>query len=53
MRAKLRVLAPLRSQLIGSTLAAHAVRDLPLPKTGEGAILGPNNHAESGSGGQP
>jgi hypothetical protein len=41
MQAKLRVSAPRRSQLIGSTLAALAVRDLPLPTTGEGAILGP------------
>ena len=40
MQAKLRVSAPRRSQLIGSTLAAHAVRDLPWPTTGEGAILG-------------
>jgi hypothetical protein len=40
-QAKLRVSAPRRSLLIGSTLAAHAVRDLPLPTIGEGAILGP------------
>jgi hypothetical protein len=40
-RQKLRVSASRRSQLIGSTLAAHAVRDLPLPTTGEGAILSP------------
>jgi hypothetical protein len=40
-QAKLRVSAPRRSQLLGSSLAAHAVRDLPLPTTGEGAILGP------------
>ena len=39
-QVKLRVSAPRRSQLIGSTLAAHAVRDLPWPTTGEGAILG-------------
>jgi hypothetical protein len=39
--ASLRVSAPRRSQLIGSTLAAHAVRDLPLLTTGGGAILGP------------
>jgi hypothetical protein len=39
-QAKLRVSAPRRSQLIGSTLAARAVRDLPLPTTGEGASLG-------------
>ena len=48
MQAKLRVSAPRRSQLIGSTLAAHLVRDLPLPMTVQGAILGPHNRAESG-----
>jgi hypothetical protein len=40
-QAKQRVSAPRRSHLIGSTLAPHAVRDIPLPTTGEGAILGP------------
>ena len=37
----LSVLVPRSSQLIGSTLAGHVVRDLPLPTTGEGALLGP------------
>ena len=42
LEAKLRVSAPRRSQLIGSTsCCAHAMRDLPLPKMGEGAIIGP------------
>jgi hypothetical protein len=45
---KLRVSAPRRSQLIGSTLAADAVRDLPLPTTGEGAILGPTTTPNPG-----
>jgi hypothetical protein len=49
MQAKLRVSGPRRSQLIGSTLAAHAVRDLPLPKTGEGAILGPTTTPNPGN----
>jgi hypothetical protein len=40
MQAKLRVSAPRRSQLIGSTLAAHACAILPLLTTSEGAILG-------------
>ena len=41
--------APRRSQLIGSTLAAHALRDLPLPTTGEGAILGPTTTPNPGN----
>jgi hypothetical protein len=48
MQAKLRVSAPRRGQLIGSTLAAHAVGDLPLPKTDEWSDPWPHNHAESG-----
>jgi hypothetical protein len=32
-----------------STLAAHAVRDLPLPTTGEGAILGPTTTPNPGN----
>jgi hypothetical protein len=48
-QASLRVSAPWRSQLIGSTLAAHAVRDLPLPTTGEGAILGPTTTPDLGN----
>jgi hypothetical protein len=52
MQAKLRVSAPRRSQLIGSTLAAHAVRDLPLPTTGEGPILGPTTTANPGNVGE-
>jgi hypothetical protein len=49
MQAKLRVSTSRHSQLIGSTLAAHAVRDLPLPKTGEGAILGPTTTPNPGN----
>ncbi len=53
MQTKLRVSPPRRSHLIGSTLAAHAVRDLPLPKTGVGTILAtttpnPGNVGQSG-----
>src|SRR5580692_6165239 len=48
-QAKLRVSAPRRIQLIGSTLAANAVRDLPLPATGEGAILGPTTTPNPGN----
>ena len=43
-QASLRVSAPWRSQLIGSTLAAHAVRDLPLLAP----YPWPHNHAEFG-----
>jgi hypothetical protein len=49
MQANHRVLAPRRSQLIGSTLAALAVRHLPLPTTGEGAILGPTTTPNPGN----
>jgi hypothetical protein len=49
MQAKLRVSAPRRSQLIGSTLAVHAVRDLPLPTMSEGAILGPTTTSNPGN----
>jgi hypothetical protein len=49
MQANHRVLAPRRSQLIGSTLAALAVRDLPLPTTDEGAILGPTTTPNPGN----
>ena len=49
MQAKLRVSVPRRSQLIGSTLAAHAVRDLPLPMTVQGAILGPTTAPNPGN----
>ncbi len=48
-QAKQRVSAPQRSQLIGSTLAAHAERDLPLPAPGEGAILGPTTTPNPGN----
>jgi hypothetical protein len=48
MQAKERVSAPQRSQLIGSTLAAHAEPDLPLPAPGEGAILGPTTTPNPG-----
>ena len=47
-QAKLRVSAPRRGQLICATFAAHAVRDLPLPTTGEGAILGPTTTPNPG-----
>jgi hypothetical protein len=53
MQAKLRVSAPRGSQLIGSTLAAHAVHDLPLPTTGGGAILGPTTTPNPGNVGLP
>jgi hypothetical protein len=48
MQAKQRVSAPQRSQLIGSTLAAHAERDLPLPRAGRRCDPWPHNHVESG-----
>jgi len=48
MQAKQRVSAPQRSQLAARPPAADAVRDLPLPKTPEGAILTAHNHPESG-----
>jgi hypothetical protein len=38
-----------RPHMIGSTLAPHAVRDLPLPTTGEGAILGPTTTPNPGN----
>ena len=41
MQAKQPVSTSRRSQLIGSTLDGHAVPDLSLPTTSEGAILGP------------
>jgi hypothetical protein len=49
MQAKQRVSAPQRGQLIGSTLAAHAERDLPLPAPDEGAILGPTTTPNPGN----
>jgi hypothetical protein len=49
MQAKQRISAPRLSQLIGSTLATHAVRDLPLPKTGDGAVLGPTTTPNPGN----
>jgi hypothetical protein len=49
MQAKLRVSAPRRSQLIGSTIAAPAVRDFSLRTTGEGAIFGPTTTPDPGN----
>jgi hypothetical protein len=41
MQAKLCGFQRLGAQLIGSTLAAHATCDLPLPRAPDGAILAP------------
>jgi len=48
MQAKLRVLAPRRSQLIGSTSLGTRVR-FTLPATGEAAILGPTTTPNPGN----
>jgi hypothetical protein len=41
MEAHEQISAAQRSQLAVSTASAHAVRDLPLPKTPKGAIVAP------------